>query len=88
LQELRRNPRTSLQEHAVKVKQLAQIAQGNLSPGKRERYTFNAFVKSLTNLRLYHQLLATGPQTVEDTIREGKAYLLAAKLHKSHAGFH
>jgi len=44
LQGLRRDPRTSLQEHALTVKRLAQIAHSEFSPTNRERYTFDTFV--------------------------------------------
>jgi len=41
-------------------------------------------VQSLIDLGLYHQLQARGVTTIEDALREGKAYLLAKQLHRAH----
>lgn len=59
------------------VKKLAQIAYNDLSPINRERYTFDAFVQSINDLGLNHQLLARGVATVEGALPKGKAQLLA-----------
>jgi len=88
LQGLRHDPRASLQEHAAMGKQLAQIANSDLSPVNRERYTFDAFVQSVNDLGLHHQFLARGVATVEDALREGEAYLLATQLHRSRVSSH
>lgn len=50
LQGLLRDPRTSLQEHAVMVEKLTQITYGDLPPVNQERYTFDAFIQSLNDL--------------------------------------
>jgi len=82
LQGLRHDPRTPLQEHAATVKRLAQIAYSDLPAVHQEWYTYDAFVHSLGNLGLHHQLLARGVTTVEYALHEGKAYLLAQQLHR------
>jgi len=84
LQGLRRNPRTPLQEHAVMVKRLAQIAYSDLPPVHQERYTYDAFVQSLNYLGLHHQFLARGVTTLKNALHEGEAYLLANQPHKGH----
>jgi len=84
LQGLRRDPRTPFQEHAATVKRLAQITYSDLPPVHQEPYTYDAFVQSLNDLGLHHQFLARGVTTVENTLREGEAYLLANQLHKDH----
>lgn len=58
-------PRTLLQEHTATVKILAHIAYGDLPAQHQERYTYDAFVQSLNNLGLHHQLQAKGVTTVE-----------------------
>jgi len=64
LQGLRRELRTSFQEHATMVKRLAQIAYSDLPEVHQERYTYDTFVQSLNDLGLHHQLQARGVTTV------------------------
>jgi len=66
------------------VKGLAQIAYSNLPEVHHGRYTYDAFVQSLDDLGLHHQLQARGATIVEDALREGEAYLLAKQLHRAH----
>jgi len=84
LQGLRREARTLLQDYDTTVKRLAQIAHSDLTEVHRERYTYDAFVQSLNDLGLHHQLQARGVTTIEDALREGEAYLLAKQLHQAH----
>jgi len=84
LQRLRREVGTPFQDHATTVKKLAQIAYSDLPKVHRERYTYDAFVQSLNDLDLHHQLQARGVTTIEDALREGEAYLLAKQLHRAH----
>jgi len=83
LQRLCRAPRTSLQEHAATVKKLAQIAYGDLPAQHQERYTYDAFVQSLNDLGLHHQLRAKGITRIEDALKAGEAYLLATQMHRA-----
>jgi len=62
------------------VKRLAQIAYGDLPEVHRERCTYVAFVQSLNDLGLHHQLQAGGVTTIEDALREGESYFLAKQL--------
>jgi len=87
LQRLRRDPHTPLQEHATTVMRLAQIAFRDLPQVNRERYTYDAFVQSINDLGLHHQLLARGVTTVEEALAEGEAYLLANHLHRNRVTF-
>jgi len=87
LQRLRRDPHTLLQEHATTVMRLAQIAFRDLPQVNRERYTYDAFVQSINDLGLHHQLLARGVTTVEDALAEGEAYLLANHLLRNRVTF-
>jgi len=73
-----------LQDHTTTVKRLAQIAYSDLLEVHREHYTYDAFVQSLNDLGLHHQLQARGVTTIEDALREGEAYLLAKQLHRAH----
>lgn len=63
------------------MKRLAQIAYDDLPARHQERYTYDAFVQSLNDLGLHHQLRARGVTTVEDALWEGEVYLLARQLH-------
>ena len=83
LQRLRRDPHTTLQEHATTVTKLAQIAFCDLPQVNRERYTFDAFVQSINNLGLHHQFLAKGVTTVEGALAVGEAYVLASHMHQN-----
>jgi len=72
-----------LQEHVATVMKLAQIAYSDLPQANRERYTYDAFVQSVNDLGLHHQFLAKGVTTIESTLAEGEAYLLANHMHKN-----
>jgi len=84
LQGLRASRRSPIQNHATKVKKLAQIAYSDFPEAHRERYTYDAFVQSLNDLGLHHQLQAKGLTTIEDALRKGEAYFLAKQLHRAH----
>jgi len=77
LQRLLRRKHTPLQDHATLVKRLAQIAYSDLPETPQQNYTFDAFVQSLNDLGLHHQLQAKGVTTIEAALQEGEAYLLA-----------
>jgi len=62
---------------------LAQIAFCDLPRVHRERYTFNAFVQSINDLGLHHQLQAKGVTTVESALAVGEAYILANHMHRN-----
>jgi len=78
LQRLRRDPHTTLQEHATTVMKLAQIAFRDLPQVHRERYTF---VQSINDLGLHQQLQAKGVTTVEGALAVGEAYILVNHMH-------
>jgi len=88
LQRLRRDPHTSLPEHAATVRKLAQIVYSDLPQANRERYTYNAFVQSVNDLGLHHQFLVRGVTTVEGALAEGEAYLLASHMQRNHETSH
>jgi len=48
-----------------------------------ERYTFDAFVKSINDLGLRHQFLAKGVTTVKDALAVGEAYILGNHMHRN-----
>jgi len=83
LQRLRRDPHTTLQEHATTVMRLVQIAFRDLPKANRERYTYDAFVQSINDLGLHHQFLARGVTTVEGALIRGEAYILASHMHRN-----
>jgi len=67
------------------VKRLAQIAYSDLPEAHRKHYTYDAFVQSLNDLGLHHQLQARGVTTIEDALHEGEAYILAKQFHRAQA---
>jgi len=83
LQRLRRDPHTTLQEHATTVMRLAQIAFCDLPQANCEKYTYDAFVQSINDLGLHHQFLARGVTTVEDALAVGEAYILVSHMHRN-----
>jgi len=83
LQRLRRDPHTTLQDHATTVMRLAQIAFRDLPQASREKYTYDAFVQSINDLGLHHQFLARGVTTVEGALVVGEAYILASHMHRN-----
>jgi len=83
LQRLQRDPHMPLQEHATTVIRLAQIAFRDLPQANRERYTYDAFVQSINDLRLHHHFLARGVTTVEGALAVGEAYYLASHMHRN-----
>jgi len=80
---LRRDPHTTLQEHATTMIKLAQIAFRDMPQVHRERYTFDAFVQSINDLGLHHQFLAKGVTTVKGVPVVRKAYILANHMHRN-----
>jgi len=65
------------------MKRLAQIAYCDLPETNREHYTYDAFVQSLNDLGLHHQLHAREVNKIEDALHEGKVYLLAKQFHRA-----
>jgi len=55
LQRLLREARIPLQDHAILMKRLAQIAYSDLPDPHEEHYTYDAFVQLLNDLGLHHQ---------------------------------
>jgi len=81
LQELHREKPTTLQDHATLVQKLARIAYSDLLELHRQHYTYDAFVQSLNDLGLHHQLQAKGVTTIEGALQEGEVYLSAKQFH-------
>jgi len=77
LQELKRNPKTNLREHATIVERLAQVAYGDLPADNRQSLALNAFLQSINNLGLKQHLLVAAVETMERALRFGNAYYQA-----------
>jgi len=65
LQGLRRNPKTTLREHATVVKRLAQVAYGHLPANGRQSLALDAFLQSINNLGWKQHLLVAEVDTME-----------------------
>jgi len=74
LQGLKRNPKTTLREHATVVERLAQVAYGDLPANGRQSLTLDAFLQSINNLGLKQHLLVAEVVTMERALRLGNAY--------------
>jgi len=74
LQGLRRNPKTTLREHAIVVERLAQVAYGDLPANGRQSLALDAFLQSINNLDLKQHLLVAKVETMERALRLGDAY--------------
>jgi len=77
LQGLRRNPKTTLREHAIIVERLAQVTYGDLPANGRQSLALDAFLQSINNLGLKQHLLVAEVKTMERALRLGNAYLQA-----------
>ena len=75
LSNLRKDFRTSLQEHAAEVERLVDIAYDDLPPEHRAEIRMEAFCNTLGYLPLQRHLLAVPIHTLEDAVRAGNKYL-------------
>jgi len=74
LEGLRRNPKTTLREHATVIEWLAQVAYGDLPANGRQSLALDAFLQSINNLGLKQHLLVAEVETMERVLRLGNAY--------------
>jgi len=77
LQGLRRNPKTTLREHATVVERLAQVAYGDLPANGRQSLALYAFLQSINHLGMKQHLLVAEVETMERALRLGNAYFQA-----------
>ena len=75
LSSLRRDQRTSLQEHATKVKELMRIAYAELPGGLHLEMSVDTFVNSLNHTTLQRHLLAIRPGTIAEAVVAGNEFL-------------
>jgi len=83
LQRLLRKEDTSLQDHAIAVKRLAQIAYSDLPETQRRGYILEDLTQSINHPGLHHQLQAKGVTSIEAALWEGEAYLQAQRLYET-----
>lgn len=72
---LRREPRTSLQEHAAIVERLVSTAYAELPRHNQHDMKLDTFQTSLGHPYLQRHLLAIQPRTLEDAVRAGNEFL-------------
>jgi len=77
LQGFRRNPKTTLRDHATVVEQLAQVAYGDLPADSRQNLALDAYLQSINNLGLKQHLLVAEVETMDRALRLGNAYFQA-----------
>ena len=75
LSRLRREYKTTLQEHSSRVTSLAQVAYPELDPGTRQEMALEHFVHSLNYVGLQQHLLAVRPDTLEEAVSAGNEYM-------------
>jgi len=83
LQRLLRKEDTSLQDHAIVVKRLAQLAYSDLPETQQRRYILEDFTQSINYPGLHHQLQAKGVTSIEAALWQGEAYLQAQRLYET-----
>jgi hypothetical protein len=72
---LKKENRTTLQEHAAEVSRLMNTAYQDLPPDHRHRLILDTFQSTLGNAYLQRHLLAVNAPTLEDCIRAGNEFL-------------
>jgi len=65
LQGLRKNPKTTLREHATVVEQPAQVAYGDLPANGQQSLALDAFLQSNNNIGQKQHLLVPEVETME-----------------------
>ena len=75
LSRLRREYKTTLQEHSSRVTSLAQVAYPELDPGTRQEMALEHFIHSLNYVGLQQHLLAVRPDTLEEAVSAGNEYM-------------
>ena len=72
---LRKDYRTSLQEHGAEVARLVNLAYHDLPEYHLGEMMLEVFTNTLGNAYLQRHLLAVGPQSMEEAIRAGNEFL-------------
>ena len=72
---LRKGPQTSLQEHAMEVQRLTDLAHPNLPAEYRHTMVVDAFLNTLGNAALQRHLLAVDTPNLEAAVRAGNEFL-------------
>ena len=72
---LRKESRTSLQEHATEVERLVGVAYHGMEQEQRREMTVETFASTLNNPPLQRHLLAVATPTLEAAVRAGGEYI-------------
>ena len=75
LSQLRKEGKTSLQEHATRLKELLRTAHPTLPAVHRDEMSLTYFVSTLNHAGLQGHLLARGPQNLAEAVEQGNEYL-------------
>jgi len=74
LQVMRRDRRTSLENHAKEVERLAQVAFGYATGPERQRVVYNAFLKNINHPDLQRHWMTAKVSSLDVALEMGKAY--------------
>ena len=80
---MKRDFKTSLQEHSMEVVKLAEVAYADLPPANRRELALEAFLNTINNSYLHRHLLAVAPRSIDVAVRAGNEYL-QVKLPSQH----
>ena len=80
LQVMRRDKRTSLEDHANEVERLAQVAFSHVTGPGRQRLVYNAFFKSVNHPDLQRHWMAAKVGSLDEALEMGKAYFQVEEL--------
>ena len=72
---LRKDARTTLQEHATEVERLVEVAYQGMNAHQRQEMMVETFASTLNNPSLQRHLLAVATPTLEIAVRAGSEYL-------------
>jgi len=88
LQVMRRDRRTSLEDHANEVERLAQVAFGHVTGPERQRLVYNAFRKTINHPDLQRHWMAAKVSSLDVALEMGKAYLQVEELQEPRFATH
>lgn len=80
LNTVKKDPKTSLQEHAIQIERLVRAAYGTLPGRDRREMVMDYFCSSLANVGLQRHLLAIELNNLDEAVRAGNEYLQVASL--------
>jgi len=83
LQNMRRDRKTSLQDHANAIERLALIAYNQTAPEERRELVYEAFFSTINNSGLQKHYLAAKISRIEGAPEMGRSYYQVDNPHRA-----